>query len=52
MSELDRDFDSTRFETESRQLISKDNLTCQEVEEYFTKSINDGKIDDELPVQT
>jgi len=47
MSELVRDLDSTRFETESRQVLSKDNLTCQEVEEYFSQSIIEGKTEDD-----
>mmetsp|Transcript_38277 Transcript_38277/g.114608 ORF Transcript_38277/g.114608 Transcript_38277/m.114608 type:complete len:502 (-) Transcript_38277:199-1704(-) len=50
MAEMDRDSDATRFETTKLEMISKDGLTCKEVEDYFTKSINEGKTkeDDEL----
>lgn len=50
MSEMDRNNDSTRFDTEPLQLISKENLTCQEVEDYFNFSIEEGKTgnDDDL----
>jgi len=47
MSELKRDLDSSRFDTEALQIISKDNLTCKEVEDYFNKSIEDGKTNDD-----
>uniref|UniRef100_A0A7S2W8B8 Inositol hexakisphosphate and diphosphoinositol-pentakisphosphate kinase n=1 Tax=Eucampia antarctica TaxID=49252 RepID=A0A7S2W8B8_9STRA len=47
MAELDRDYDSSRFDTEPLQLISKDNLTCEEVEKYFTQSIREGKTDED-----
>ena len=43
MSELDRDMDSSRFDTEPLQFISREGLTCQEIESYFTESIDEGK---------
>jgi hypothetical protein len=43
MSELDRDMDTTRFDTEPLQFISREGLTCQEIEDYFTESIEEGK---------
>jgi len=47
MSEPHRELDSSRFDTEALQIISKDNLTCKEVEDYFSKSIEDGKTNDD-----
>jgi len=47
MSELQRDLDSSRFDTEDLQIISVDNLTCSEVEDYFSKAIEDGKTNDD-----
>lgn len=43
MSELKRDEDASRFDTEPLELISSDYLTCQEVEDYFSESIKEGK---------
>mmetsp|Transcript_4663 Transcript_4663/g.5367 ORF Transcript_4663/g.5367 Transcript_4663/m.5367 type:complete len:277 (+) Transcript_4663:72-902(+) len=43
MSELKRDEDSSRFDTEPVQLISSDYLTCQEIEDYFSESIKEGE---------
>lgn len=54
MSALQRDLDSSRFDTEALQIVSKDNLTCNEVEDYFSKVIEDGKTnddDDTMPVK-
>jgi Histidine acid phosphatase. len=43
VSEMKRDEDASRFDTEPLQLISSDYLTCQEVEDYFSQSIREGK---------
>lgn len=47
MSELRRDEDASRFDTEPLQLISSDYLTCKEVEDYFTESIKEGETEDD-----
>ncbi len=47
MSELKRDEDASRFDTEPQQLISSDYLTCQEVEDYFSESIKEGETEDD-----
>jgi len=47
MAEMDRDLDNSRFETDSLKLISKEGLSCQEVEEYFTDCIDQGKTDED-----
>jgi len=48
MAEMDRDSDNSRFDSSPLELISKDYLTCAEVEEYFSESINQGEtMDDE-----
>jgi len=47
LSEPNRELDSSRFDTEALQIISKDNLSCKEVEDYFSKSIEDGKTNDD-----
>ena len=48
MAEMDRDLDSSRFDCKPLELISKENLSCAEVEEYFSESINQGEtMDDE-----
>jgi hypothetical protein len=53
MAELDRDFDSSRFDTEPLRIISKDNLTCEELEQYVSQSIREGKTDeDDEPTHT
>ena len=43
MSELKRDEDTSRFDTEPLQRVSSDYLTCQEVEDYFSESIKEGQ---------
>lgn len=43
MAEMDRDLDNSRFETDPLELISKDGLSCQEVEDYFDDCIDEGK---------
>ncbi len=47
MSELERDSDASRFDTEPLQLISKPYLTCKELEEYFQEAISEGKPGDD-----
>lgn len=47
MAEMDRELDSARFDTTGLETISKENLTCQEVERYFTASIKEGKTKDD-----
>lgn len=46
VSELERDAESSRFDTEPLQLISKPYLTCKELEDYFTQAIKEGKMDE------
>jgi len=43
MSQLKRDEDTSRFDTEPLQRVSSDYLTCQEVEDYFSESIREGQ---------
>ena len=47
MSELDRDLDNSRIDTEELLVISKENLTCKEVEDYFSQSIKEGESNDD-----
>lgn len=47
MAEMDRDLDNSRFATDPLELISKDGLSCQEVEDYFTDCIDEGKTDED-----
>lgn len=47
MAEMDRDLDNSRFETDPLELISKDGLSCQEVEDYFDECIDEGKTDED-----
>ena len=46
MAELNREQDSSRFDTEKLQKISIEGLTCAQVEEYFAEAIKEGKIND------
>lgn len=46
MNELDRDHDASRFDTAPLQIISRDGLTCEEVEEFFEKAIVEGQEED------
>jgi len=49
MAEMKRDMDTSRFDTDSLSVISKDNLTCQEIENYFDECIRKGKkVEDKL----
>ena len=47
MAEMDRDLDNSRFETDPLELISRDGLSCQEVEDYFSECIDEGKTDED-----
>ena len=47
MSELERDHDSSRFDTDPLQVISKDHLTAAEVEDFFTELIKLGKTEED-----
>ena len=47
MSTMNRNSDSSRNDTEPLQLVSKKNLTCAEVEEYFNESMKEGNNDDD-----
>ena len=47
MNELDREQDQSRFDTAPLQLISRDGLTCQDVEEFFEQAIVAGRSDEE-----
>ena len=42
MSEKSRDGDTTRFDTSALTTVSKDMLTCQDLEDYFDESIRYG----------
>jgi len=46
-SDIDRDNDSSRFDTDDVEVISKESLTCQELEEYLDDSIKAGFTMDE-----
>lgn len=47
MSELRRDEDASRFDTEPLKLVSSSYLTCQEVEDYFSESIREGETEED-----
>jgi hypothetical protein len=47
MAEMDRELDSARFDTSPLTLISKENLTFSEVEEFFSESIEEGRTPDD-----
>ena len=47
MNELDREQDQSRFDTAPLQLIGREGLTCQEVEEFFEQAIMAGRSDEE-----
>lgn len=48
MSELERENDTSRFDTQELEVVSKESLTCQEVEDYFSESIKAGfTVDDD-----
>ena len=47
MNELDREQDQSRFDTAPLQLIGREGLTCQEVEDFFEQAIMAGRSDEE-----
>lgn len=47
MAELERDSDASRFDAEGLQMIGREHLSCQEVEEYFTTAMACGKTEDD-----
>ena len=47
MNELDREQDQSRFDTAPLQLIGRDGLTCQEVEDFFEQAIMAGRSDED-----
>jgi inositol-hexakisphosphate/diphosphoinositol-pentakisphosphate 1-kinase len=44
LDEFDRDLDATRCESAPLQIIGKEGLTCQEVEDFFERAIAEGQI--------
>lgn len=46
IDELDRDADSSRFDTSGLEFIGKEGLTCKEVEDFFSSAIIAGQIDE------
>ncbi|KAI2494334.1 histidine acid phosphatase [Fragilaria crotonensis] len=47
MAELDRDSDSSRFDTDPLKVIGRDNLSCQEVEEFLNACITEGHTEED-----
>uniref|UniRef100_A0A7S1UZH4 Inositol hexakisphosphate and diphosphoinositol-pentakisphosphate kinase n=2 Tax=Grammatophora oceanica TaxID=210454 RepID=A0A7S1UZH4_9STRA len=47
MAELERDSDSSRFETDRLRTISREGLTCEEVEAFLTTCISAGTVEDD-----
>jgi hypothetical protein len=47
LHELTRDEDASRFDTAPLQLIGRDGLTCQEMEDFFEQAIMAGRSEDE-----
>jgi hypothetical protein len=47
MKELDREQDQSRFDTAPLQLISREGLTCREVEDFFEQAIVAGRSDED-----
>ncbi len=47
MAELDRESDSTRFDTAPLVMIGKEGLTCKDLEECFSSAIVAGQIENE-----
>lgn len=46
LQELDRDLDTSRFETAPLEIIGRDGLTCEELEAFFDTAIQAGKSED------
>jgi len=47
MSEMDRDNDASRFDTAPLQMIGREGLSCQEVEDFFELAIMEGQMTEE-----
>lgn len=47
LPENERDFDNSRFDTEPLQVIGREGLTCQEVEDFFEQAIMAGGTPDD-----
>lgn len=47
MAELDRDSDSSRFDTDPLKVIGRDHLSCQEVEEFLNACITEGHTEED-----
>jgi hypothetical protein len=43
LDEFDRDLDDSRFDTAPLQMIGREGLTCQEVEDFFELAIKEGQ---------
>ena len=52
MHEQDRDSDPSRFDTAPLQMIGRDGLTCQELEDFFHAAIMEGDADGEETLET
>ena len=48
MHEEDRDSDPSRFDTAPLEMIGRDGLTCQELEDFFQAAVMEGATEDEL----
>lgn len=46
MNEMDREADASRFDTAPLENIGRDDLTCQDVEDFFEQAIMAGRSDD------
>lgn len=46
MDELDRDLDSTRFDTSGLEFIGREGLTCKDLEDFFSSAIVAGQNDE------
>jgi Histidine phosphatase superfamily (branch 2) len=49
MNEKEREQDTSRLDTAPLQVIGRDGLTCQEVEDFFEQAIMAGRTDDDIP---
>jgi inositol-hexakisphosphate/diphosphoinositol-pentakisphosphate 1-kinase len=47
MTELDRDSDSSRFDTDPLKVIGRDNLSCHEVEDFLNACITEGHTEED-----
>jgi Histidine phosphatase superfamily (branch 2) len=49
MDEKEREQDTSRFDTAPLQVIGREGLTCQEVEDFFEQAIMAGRTDEDTP---